>query len=70
MSLVLGIYDVFAYAIPGSLYFAWLAYVSDRLGWFSRICSGLGNGSQGHALGRRNATAAVYCERIKAQSRG
>jgi hypothetical protein len=32
MSLTLSIYDLFAYAIPGSLYLALLAYVGNRLG--------------------------------------
>jgi predicted benzoate:H+ symporter BenE len=35
MSLTLSIYDLFAYAIPGSLYLALLAYLGDRLGWVS-----------------------------------
>lgn len=35
MSLTLSIYDLFAYAIPGSLYLALLAYVGDRFGWVS-----------------------------------
>jgi len=35
MSLTLSIYDLFAYAIPGSLYLALLAYVGNRLGWVS-----------------------------------
>ncbi|WP_018654502.1 hypothetical protein [Actinomadura flavalba] len=34
MRLSLGIYDVFAYAIPGSLYLALGVYVADRLNWF------------------------------------
>jgi len=33
MSFTLSIFDLFAYTIPGSLYLAVLAYVSDRLGW-------------------------------------
>jgi len=35
MSLTLSIYDLFAYAIPGSLYLVLLVYVGDRLGWVS-----------------------------------
>jgi hypothetical protein len=35
MSITLSIYDLFAYAIPGSLYLALLTYVGDRLGWVS-----------------------------------
>ena len=34
MSITLGVYDVFGYAAPGSLYLALLAYVGSRLGWF------------------------------------
>src|SRR4051794_15235337 len=33
MSLMLGIFDVFTYAIPGSLYLLLGAYVATRLGW-------------------------------------
>jgi hypothetical protein len=33
MSLTLGIFDVFTYAIPGSLYLVLGAYVATRLGW-------------------------------------
>jgi len=35
MNLTLSIFDLFAYAIPGSLYLALIAYVSDRLGWLT-----------------------------------
>lgn len=35
MSLSLGIFDVFTYTIPGSLYLSLIAYVADRLGWLS-----------------------------------
>jgi hypothetical protein len=33
MNLTLSIFDLFAYTVPGSLYLALLAYVSDRVGW-------------------------------------
>ena len=33
MSFTLSIFDLFGYAVPGSLYLALLAYVSNRLGW-------------------------------------
>jgi hypothetical protein len=33
MNLALSIFDLFAYAIPGSLYLAILVYISQRLGW-------------------------------------
>jgi hypothetical protein len=35
MNFTLGIFDLFSYAIPGSLYLALLAYMSERLGWVS-----------------------------------
>jgi hypothetical protein len=33
VSIQLGLFDVFTYTIPGSLYLALIAYVTDRLGW-------------------------------------
>src|SRR5919112_6702893 len=33
MAIILGIFDLLAYAIPGMLYLATFAYVSDRAGW-------------------------------------
>ncbi|MFG3604539.1 hypothetical protein [Micromonospora chersina] len=33
MNISVGIYDLFAYAIPGSLYLSLLIYISDRQGW-------------------------------------
>ena len=33
MALILGIFDLLAYAIPGSLYLTTFAYVSHRAGW-------------------------------------
>jgi len=33
MAIVLGVFDLLAYAVPGSLYLAVLAYVSHRAGW-------------------------------------
>ena len=36
MSFTLGVYDLFAYAIPGSLYGTLLYYVAARAGWLSR----------------------------------
>jgi hypothetical protein len=33
LSLTLGVFDVFTYLIPGSLYLSVIAYVADRLGW-------------------------------------
>lgn len=33
MSLSLGVFDIFAYSIPGSLYLALLLYVLDRASW-------------------------------------
>jgi hypothetical protein len=34
MSVSLGIFDVFASAVPGSLYVAIALYLSNRFGWF------------------------------------
>lgn len=34
MSLSVGIFDIFTYAIPGSLYLVLGGYVAERLGWF------------------------------------
>ena len=33
MAFILGIFDLLAYAIPGSLYLTTFAYVSHRAGW-------------------------------------
>jgi hypothetical protein len=33
MNITLGVYDLFAYAAPGSLYLALVIYVADRLSW-------------------------------------
>ena len=33
MALILGVFDLLAYAIPGSLYLAIFAYASHRAGW-------------------------------------
>src|SRR4051794_1870963 len=33
MALILGVFDLLAYAIPGSLYLAVFAYASHRAGW-------------------------------------
>ena len=33
MAIVLGIFDLLAYAVPGSLYLTALAYTSHRAGW-------------------------------------
>jgi hypothetical protein len=33
MSISLGLFDLFTYIVPGSLYLALVAYVADRLGW-------------------------------------
>lgn len=33
MSLSLGVWDVFAYAVPGSLYLTFAAFIAARLGW-------------------------------------
>ena len=33
MALILGVFDLLAYAVPGSLYLATFAYVSHRAGW-------------------------------------
>jgi hypothetical protein len=33
VSIQLGLFDVFTYTIPGSLYLALIAYVTNRLGW-------------------------------------
>jgi hypothetical protein len=35
LSLTLSIFDIFAYAIPGSLYLALITYLSERLGWLN-----------------------------------
>jgi hypothetical protein len=33
MNITLGVYDLFAYAVPGSLYLALLGYIAERLRW-------------------------------------
>lgn len=33
MSIAVGIFDLFTYAIPGSLYLAFFGYLATRLGW-------------------------------------
>ena len=33
VTLALGVYDIFAYGIPGALYLVLLVYISDRSGW-------------------------------------
>ena len=33
MAMILGVFDLLAYAIPGSLYLAVFAYVAHRAGW-------------------------------------
>src|SRR5690348_6778974 len=33
MALILGVFDLLAYAIPGSLYLAVFAYAAQRAGW-------------------------------------
>src|SRR5918999_4893785 len=33
MAFILGVFDLLAYAIPGSLYLTTFAYVSHRAGW-------------------------------------
>jgi hypothetical protein len=33
MNITLGVYDVFTYAVPGSLYLTLLTYIADQLGW-------------------------------------
>jgi hypothetical protein len=33
MAIILGVFDLLAYAVPGSLYLAVFAYVSHRAGW-------------------------------------
>ena len=33
MAIILGVFDLLAYAVPGSLYLATFAYVSHRAGW-------------------------------------
>src|SRR5215470_5132676 len=42
MNITLGVFDVFTYAVPGSLYLALLTYIADRLGWIdpTRIFQG------------------------------
>jgi len=35
MNFTLGVYDLFTYAVPGSLYLALLTYIADRLSWVS-----------------------------------
>jgi hypothetical protein len=37
MSITLGVYDVFGYAAPGSLYLALLAWIGTRLGWLDPV---------------------------------
>jgi hypothetical protein len=34
MTIQLGLFDVFTYTIPGSLYLALISYIGERLGWF------------------------------------
>jgi hypothetical protein len=33
MNITLGVYDLFAYAVPGSLYLTLTVYIADRLAW-------------------------------------
>jgi hypothetical protein len=33
MNLSLGVFDIFAYSVPGSLYLALLLFVLDQTGW-------------------------------------
>src|SRR5687768_17924523 len=33
MAIILGVFDLLAYAVPGSLYLSVFAYVSHRAGW-------------------------------------
>lgn len=35
MNITLGVYDLFAYAVPGSLYLALATYIADRLAWIN-----------------------------------
>ena len=37
MNITLGVYDLFAYAAPGSLYLALVIYVADRLSWIDPL---------------------------------
>jgi hypothetical protein len=37
MSITLGVFDIFTYAVPGSLYLTLLAYISARLGWIDLV---------------------------------
>lgn len=37
MNITLGVYDLFAYAAPGSLYLALVLYVADRLSWIDPL---------------------------------
>ncbi len=35
MTIQLGLFDVFTYTIPGSLYLALITYIGERFGWFN-----------------------------------
>ena len=37
MNITLGVYDVFTYTTPGSLYLALLVYIADLLGWIDPL---------------------------------
>jgi hypothetical protein len=37
MNITLGVYDLFAYAVPGSLYLALVTYVAERLAWINLL---------------------------------
>ena len=37
MAVVLGVFELLAYAIPGSLYLATFAYVAHRAGWIDAL---------------------------------
>lgn len=37
MNLTVGVYDLFAYASPGSLYLALIFYIADRLSWIDPL---------------------------------
>lgn len=37
MNITLGVYDLFAYAVPGSLYLALVTYIAERLAWIDPL---------------------------------
>ena len=62
MAFILGIFDLLAYAIPGSLYLTTFAYVSHRAGWIDvPSLLGLPSLRAAHRRGRRGVPDGAGC---------